>query len=630
MCGIVGFINCGNSDSLYRSTKIIDHRGPDALKTKWFKKHNSGFGHARLSIIDLSKNGDQPFYDPNFKTWIVFNGELYNYENIKFDLEKRGHVFLSNSDTEVVLKAFNEWGKDCLKKFNGMFAFSIFNENSGEVFLCRDRLGIKPLYYFVSNGQMVFASEIKAIIESKIYEKKVDWKSMHTSIHFQASPVTGFKNIKKIEAGNYAIFKNGFFETKEYWNVEPTEALVDYNEAYNELDFLINDSIKLNMISDVKIGALLSGGLDSSLICVLMQKYLKEPINTFTIKFEESDLKKQGNVNDAYYADIVSRQFGFNHQNITLKPDVVNLIDKIVWHLEEPIADPSAINTYLISKAARENGIKVLLSGMGADEVFSGYRSHLACILADGYNKYLPNIIKNNLKRMVSILPHSSSLRDFKYIRWLKSWMRVAGLTQFERAISISNSALTSNEFRRYYLNDYALEDSNYYKRYKKYFNQYDTLSYLTKLCFCDTKIYLSDHNLTYSDKAMMAAGVEGRPPLIDHRIVEYMFKLNPSFRIKFFTQKFILKKISEKYLPKKIIYRPKAPFSAPMRGWLKKELREFSFDLLSFDSVTRRGIYNPHYVQKLLKDNLNGYFDNSQLIWRLMINEIWFRKYFN
>ena len=404
---------------------------------------------------------------------------------------------------------------------------------------------------------------------------------------------------------------------------------MDYEDAYNQLDYLINDSIKLNMVSDVPIGALLSGGLDSSLICSIMQNYLSNPINTFTIKFDKVDLKRQGNVDDASYAKSLADKFGFNHKEIVIKPDIVNLIEKLIWHLDEPIADPSAISTYLISKEAKRSGVKVLLTGMGADEVFSGYRVHLAAKISDSYS-YAPRMIRSTIENLISLMPQSNSNLDFKYVRWLKSFVRVASLPRMERGLAINNSALNSKEFLDFFISSYEYENSYYYKKYKMYFEMHKELSYLTKLCFCDTKLYLPDHNLLYSDKAMMAAGVEGRPPLIDHRIVEFMFKLPPKFRLNFFTQKYLLKKVSEKYLSRKIIYRPKAPFSAPLRGWLKNELIDMVNDLLSTQSLKSRGIYNPNYVQNLIKENNSGMKDNSQLIWRLMVNEIWFRKYFN
>lgn len=628
MCGIVGFFNCGNKNELYNSVSCVNHRGPDYSGIEWFSKNNSGLGHARLSIIDLSDGGKQPKYDRGSGNWIIFNGEIYNYKAIRTKLRNKGYEFSSDSDTEVILKAYSEWGRHAVDYFNGMFSFAIYNENSGDVFACRDRLGIKPFYYYQKDNKLIIASEIKSILECKDYNKALDISAIHTPVHYQVSPQTGFKDIKKLEPGHYLTLSNTEFNVAKYWDIEPQEKVLNEGDAFERLEELLLDAIKLQMVSDVPVGALLSGGLDSSLICVLMQKLLDEPLNTFTIKFKEEDLKRQGNVDDSVYAKRLAKLHDFNHHEITIEPDIVDLLPKIINSLEEPISDPAAINTYLISKEARDAGIKVLLSGMGADEVFSGYRSHLACLKADTYQK-TPRLIRDILETLFGYIPSSNRKRDFKYFRWVKSFLNYASLPRDSRALLMKNSALHEKEFQEYYMNGSNYEDSLYIQKGHKLFLENESLSYLTKICYLDTKMYMPDHNLAYLDKAMMAASVEGRPPLIDHRIVEFMFSLPPEFKIKGNTQKYLLKKVSEKYLPEDIIYRSKAPFSAPMRGWLKKELKEMVTDVLSYDTIKRRGIYNPKYVNQLIERNDKGLEDNSQLIWRLMVNELWAQNFF-
>jgi len=629
MCGIVGFINCGNKKELDLAVKSINHRGPDVQKSVWFQTKNCGLGHTRLKIIDLSDYSNQPMFDKYSNNWIVYNGEIYNYIEIRSELRNIGWNFITSSDTEVVLKAYIQWGKDAISKFNGMFSFAIFNEKSKEVFLCRDRLGIKPIYYYHENEKLIFASEIKSILKCSDYQKEPDYYSLFTPVHFQASPYTGFKNILKLEAGHILTFKDGFININKYWDIIPCENIVSFNDAFEELDYLLNDSIKRQMVSDVPIGSLLSGGLDSSIISVLMQKYLNQSLNTFTIKFKKEDLKRQGNVDDSHYAKILAEQYGFNHHEILIEPDIANLLSKLIWHLDEPISDPASINSYLISKEANKKGIKVLLSGMGADEVFGGYRYYLACLKADYYQKF-PSFFRSQLEHFVEKLKNKNINKDNKYIRWIKVFLNVASLPELDRALQIKNSALSPHSFNDFFINEYSYYNTIYYNREKSIFNMYPQLTYLTKLCLCDSKTYLTDHNLTYSDKSIMAASVEGRPPLIDHRIVELMFKLPSKYRIKGNIQKYLLKKVAEKYLPKQIIYRPKAPFSAPLRGWLKNELSEMVQDILSYQSLKNRGIYNPKYVQKIIVENNQGFKDNSQLLWRLMVNELWFRTFFD
>ena len=628
MCGIVGFFNCGTPDQLKNAVSCIHHRGPDSSDIKWFSDKNSGLGHARLSIIDLSEGGKQPKLDPETGNWIIYNGEIYNYKEIRAELIGKGHSFTSDSDTEVILKAYAEWGKDAVSRFNGMFTFVIYNERTGNIFACRDRLGIKPFYYYKKKNKLVIASEIKSILECGDYKKEPDLQALHTPVHYQVSPQTGFKEIKKLESGHYLTFNNTEFKILKYWDIEPAEHAISIADAVDKLDELLMDSVKLQLVSDVPVGALLSGGLDSSIICVLMQKLMDTPLNTFTIRFKKEDLKRQGNVDDSFYARSLADLHNFNHHEITIEPDIVDLLPKMIYSLEEPIADPAAINTYLISKAARDSGIKVLLSGMGADEVFSGYRPHLACLKADTYQS-VPKPLRKLTETIFEKIPSSNRKRDFKYIRWIKSFLDFASLPRDKRALLMKNSALHKDEFNEYYSADFSYDDSLYIKKGVELFSEYESLSYLNKICYLDTKVYMPDHNLAYLDKSMMAASVEGRPPLIDHRIVEFMFSIPPGYKIKGNTQKYLLKKVSEKYLPSDIIYRSKAPFSAPMRGWLKKELKEMVNDVLSYEAVKKRGIFNPRYVKKLIERNDNGIEDNSQLIWRLMVNEIWMETFF-
>jgi asparagine synthase (glutamine-hydrolysing) len=630
MCGIVGFIKCGSPEELGKGLEVINHRGPDFRDFKWFSEHRTGLGHARLSIIDLSNDGNQPMYDTDSGNWIVYNGEVYNFAPIREELRSQGVSFQSNSDTEVILKAYGAYGVEAFKKFNGMFAFAIYNEKSGKTVIVRDRLGIKPLYIWQNENKLAFASEIKSILELAEYPKAYDLRALQTQVHYQAGPDTGFQGIRKVAPGNYLVFENNQIVEHSYWDIQPEESDMSLEDAMEELDTLLQDSIRLQLISDVPVGAMLSGGLDSSLISVLMQNQMDQPLNTFTIKFSEDDLKRQGNVSDAYYAKLLADQQGFNHHELLIKPDIVNLLPKMVWHMDEPIADPASINSYLIAEEARKHGIKVLLSGMGADEFFAGYRAQLACLKADTYQRMVPKPIRALIEPIVSRLPESNAKRNFKYIRWVKGFMRIGSLSQLDRTLLIKNSALSEEVYNAYFENPLPYKESTYIKKDSALFNQYPDLSYLTKMCYCDTNTYMTDHNLTYFDKSIMAASIEGRPPLLDHRIVELLFKLPPEHKINGNTQKYILKKVAEKYIPNDVIYRPKAPFSAPMRGWLKEELSEMVGDILSEDSLKKRGIYNAQYVQKLISDNRKGIADNSQLIWRLMVNEMWLRTYFN
>jgi asparagine synthase (glutamine-hydrolysing) len=625
MCGIAGFIRCGSASELEAATDSLAHRGPDDRGIQWFNKLHSGLGHRRLSIIDLSKAGAQPLYHQAGRNWIIFNGELFNYRELRQDLQKLGQHFNTATDTEVVAAAYLQWGSACLERFNGMFAFAILNEEKGHLFIARDRLGIKPLYYYQKGDKLIFASEIKAILQCRDYEKQPDFKALHNPAHYQAGPFTGFKDILKLPPGCFAEMDDLGFRISRYWSIQPREENRDWKDAANELDSLLQDSIRLQMISDVPVGSLLSGGLDSSLISVLMQKQISGRLNTFTIRFREADRRKQGNVDDAWYARRLARDADFDHQEILIEPDIASLLPKLVYHLDEPIADPAAINTYLIASAARERGIYVLLSGIGADEVYGGYRAQYACLQAERYQQ-LPFFIRGAAESLIARIPEGSS----STLRRLKRFSAIASKDPFLRYILAYNSALSPDLYRQLYADAGQYAESPFIERQRACFESSEGFSYLTRICLNDSLLYLPDHNLTYTDKASMAAGVESRPPLIDHRMVELLFSLPPDFRIKGKQQKVLLKEVASRYLPGYIIQRPKAPFSAPMRAWLKNELKPLVDEVLSADSLKSRGLYQPATVARLQRENNSGKHDHSQLIWRMMVNEIWFRTFFD
>jgi len=626
MCGITGLIGAGNPDILKRMTDAIAHRGPDDSGMKWFPNSNSGLGHRRLSIIDLSPAGHQPMSNDDGTLWITYNGETYNYQEIRKELCNLGFAFKSNSDTEVILKAYQTWGIKFLDELNGMFALAIFDSKTGELFAARDRIGIKPFYYANPNGKFIFASEIKAILESGLIEKEPDYAALHTPARFQVSPLTGFKDIYKLPPGHYLIFKDGKLTIHQYWRLSPSEESISEGDATNNLENLLLDAIHLQMVADVEVGAFLSGGLDSSLITVLMAKEISNQIKTFTIKFTDEDQKFEKMVDDSYYAQKVADRFGFRHHEFEIKTDILDLLPKMVWHLDEPLADTAAINTYLISKAARESGIIVLLNGMGGDEVFGGYRKQLACLRADVYQQ-LPNMLQKSISNLVGYLPVASYRGGFRWIRWAKRFLTFASLPPMERFLS-SDYSMNSDEYHKIFASESSYWDTHFFNSQKSNFRS-NGLSYLTQMCLNDTQVFLPEHNLTYCDKAAMAAGVESRPPLTDHHLVEFMFKLPPEFRIKGKTQKYLLKKVAEKYLPKEIINREKGGFAAPLRSWVRVSLREMVDDYLSFESLRKRGLYNPEYVRLKIKLDREGKEDNAYLIWQLLTTELWFRTFF-
>lgn len=635
MCGIVSYINLsGNpirSTAFQRMTDIVCHRGPDDQGIEVFRSTPFvALGHRRLSIIDRSAAGHQPMADKEDLLWIVFNGDIFNFKELRQELQGRGYPFRSNSDTEVLLCAYKEWGEKCLEKLNGMFAFAIWDSTKRELFAARDRIGIKPFYYYHQGDTLVLASEIKSILASDLVPVEPDWTALRTPWHYQVSPATGFKGIRKLEPGRFIRFSQKGLQIQKYWDLEPTEVNVSEPDVVGNLVELLRDAIRLQMIADVPVGALLSGGLDSSLIVALMSKLTDTPLRTFTIRFEESDRRFEAQVDDSSYAREVAQLFRCDHREIIIKPDVLSLLPKMIWHLDEPLADAAVINTYLISKAAQEQGVKVLLNGMGGDEVFGGYRKHLACLVAEQYNKFLPSGVRRMVGNWAQKLPVANSDRGFKYLRWYRHFAGMAGRPADIRFLAADMAAVPPDSYGSLFINGVA--DRSYHElpsvsARAEIMNQ-NSISYLTRMCLDDTKHFLPDHNLTYSDKATMAAGVEGRPPLVDHRIVEFMFSLAPKYRIRGWTQKYLLKKSAGAVLPNKIIHRPKAPFSVPLRSWISRDLKEMVDDILSPSSLKARGLYNPDTVRKLIDADREGKADNALLIWSILTREMWFRTF--
>ena len=628
MCGIAGIVGVQEPGWIDEMVKVQSHRGPDDDGSMFFEGKGVSLGHRRLSIIDLSPGGHQPMANPQKNIWITYNGEIYNYKDIRNELRSKGYEFRTQSDTEVLLIAYEEWGEKCLDKLNGMFAFAIYDARFNKIFAARDRVGIKPFYYYSKDGIFVFASEIKAIFECPLVNKSPDFGALATPARYQVHPTTGFKDVYKLAPASYIIYENNELAINQYWNFDVQEHdNKPLEEVVAELDKLITDAARLQMIADVPVGAFLSGGLDSSLICALMRRQSDQDLHAFTIRFSDADQKHEKMPDDSFFAKKVSQHLGFKYHEFEVQPDIERLLTKMVWHMDEPLSDSAAINTYLMSKAARDEGIVVLLNGMGADEVFGGYRKHMACLGAEHYQKVVPAIFRKVIESTFASLPVATSSRGFKSLRWAKRFFSFASLPGFERYLA-SDLALSQDQFKRL-MKHVHYKDSLYYKKHEEYFNEYEG-SLLTRMCVNDTKLFLPEHNLTYTDKATMWASIESRPPLTDHRIIEYMFSLAPKFRISNRKQKFLLKKVAEKYLPNEIIYRPKASFGSPLRSWIRGALAPMIADTLSESNMQTKELYDPKEVARVIDRNNKGLEDNSLVILNILTTELWYRMNFS
>ena len=626
MCGIVGVFG-GDLNSLNSANSLISHRGPDDDGIYINRTLNIGLGHRRLSILDTSSFGHQPMFSDDGKLVLVFNGEIYNYKELRSDLKRKGFVFQGKSDTEVLLKLYLSEGKKMLSKLNGIFTFAILDINSESLFLARDSLGVKPLYYSTEDNVFAFASEIKALLKLIPNNKELDVESINRYLSFLWCPGDGtpLKSVKKLLPGEAIIVKNGCITDKWLWYKLPilnnTNKNLDKGRSISGVTKYLRQAVHRQMVADVPLGAFLSGGLDSSAV-VAFAKEVNPDIRCFSI--ETKGKQDKGFVADLPYAKRVAK-----HLNVSL--DVVSIeshrmasdLESMIVQLDEPLADPAALNVLYISQLAREQGIKVLLSGAGGDDLFTGYRRHYALQL-ERYWGWLPKSVRTGLKGITKNLNTDNSIN-----RRIVKMFNGAGLNSRDRLINYFRwsddsllQSLYSPEFRQ------QLAGSNSNQVMQDFLEPILTsASSLDQMLALEQRFFLTDHNLNYTDKMSMAAGVETRVPFLDLDLVNFAARIPDKFKQKGSVGKWVLKKAMEPYLPKEVIYRPKTGFGAPLRTWIKHDLQELLRDVLSPDSLNKRGLFSSKAVQQLILDN-NNKIDASYTLFSLLCIEIWCRHY--
>ena len=625
MCGICGKINFSSepveSSIINNMCSALSHRGPNDRGI--YTNNEMGLGHVRLSIIDLSPAGHQPMSNENKQIWIVFNGEIYNYKDLKAELEMKGHKFNSNTDTEVIIHLYEEYGRDCVTKLNGMFAFAIWDESKKEMFLARDRVGIKPLFYFFDNEKLVFGSEIKSILQDESVKREIDLQALHDYLTFLyvPAPNTIFKKIKKLLPGHILICKGRNITVKKYWDLNyDQESEIKSEDYYAEgLLELLKKSIKRRLISDVPLGAFLSGGIDSSAIVGLMSKLMNEPVKTFSIGFRSA-----GYHDERKYAMQIADMFKTEHHELEVEPDAVELLPKLVYHFDEPFADSSAVPIYLVSKMAKEY-VTVILSGTGGDDILGGYRRYFADRLAEYYLK-VPGFVNNLIHKIVNELPVSRTSIGGEYLLLMKKFIDCAPLAPEIRYISLVS--FFSEDMKKQLYFDNSNDQTRSLNILKSYFANVHTKEFLNKTLYVDLKTYVPDDLLVKEDRMTMAVGLEGRVPFLDHELIEFAATIPSNLKLKGFTTKYILKKSLANLLPKNIINRRKHGFAVPIGEWLKKDLKDFSRQILLESRTRQRGYFNHKYVEELLRRHQSGKQDFSQHLWSLLILELWHRVF--
>ncbi|CAK0775046.1 asparagine synthase (glutamine-hydrolysing) [Gammaproteobacteria bacterium] len=630
MCGILGGINMvGLTSALPTLLDRIAHRGPDASGTH-IEEGLGGtvaLGHRRLSIIDLSVAANQPFEKDDHV--LVFNGEIYNYQQLSQELKALGVLFRTRSDTEVVLEAWKHWGPDSLPRLRGMFAFALYERRSGRLILARDPFGIKPLYVTRRGNGLAFSSELKALVPLLGAGARVNDGAVLASLVYSWLPddYCLYQDVFKLAAGHWLEMPpSGTMADHIYWDEERDLLQPGRPEVgVEELRAIVADSVRLHMVSDVPVSTFLSGGLDSSILTVLAKQHAGR-LESYTTFFRAEDQALEAMPDDLGYARQIANLHGITLHEIELQPDVVNLLPRMVDILDEPLGDASAINVYLICRAARDAGVKVLLSGIGADEIFAGYRRQYACTLASRYQR-LPAWLRNGvIARLVSALPVAGEKRGYRTIRWAKRFLSFASLPE-EAAFLRSYTHYDRSELVAAMAREMPIEVDELFARHAAIYAQGPTDDHANRMCFTDLRLFLRGLNLFLTDRASMAASTEVRVPFVDMEVVKAAFAIPGARKIVGQERKAILKKAAEAWLPKSIIYRPKAMFSMPLRSWIRRDLREMVDDTLSNGEIVGRGYLSRQHIRTLVERDRAGTEDNCREIWKLLTLDLWLRR---
>jgi asparagine synthase (glutamine-hydrolysing) len=627
VCGIAGCYQQRDGQKLVDiMTRRIAHRGPDSAGSWNFQddRVTAHLGFRRLSIIDLSPAADQPFHKDGLT--IIYNGELYNYRALRAELVIRGVRFTTQSDTEVVLEAWRRWGPDALPRFRGMFAFALFDERTGDLVLARDPFGIKPLYYLPRGSGAVFASELKALVAAVGPELKIEPGALVASMLYYWVPEQrcAIDGVHKLPGGSWALFRpDGTMALNYYWQIADVAAEAAAGQA-DDLGQVIEESVGAHLVADVPISSFLSGGLDSSIVTVLAHR-AETDIDAYTIAFRAEDQRLEAMPDDAAYARKVAARYGVRLNEIEISPDIVTLLPRMVDVLDEPIGDPAAINTLLMCEAARERGVKVILSGMGADELFGGYRKHLACVMAGRYGR-LPGAVRTGARFAVDRVPVSIGNRGLRYARWAKRFMTFAELPEearFRRSYTLYDPA----ELAALIDQELTSEVAHVVEQHRAIYDDNELDDEVNRMCLADTRLFMAGLNLAYTDRASMAASVEVRVPFVDPVVAQAAFSLPGKEKIRGRKQKAALKDAAENWLPREIVHRPKASFGAPLRAWVRNDLREIVGDVLVDGELVQAGMLRRSALQRLITDDQAGRQDNAKQIWQLLSMELWYRN---
>jgi asparagine synthase (glutamine-hydrolysing) len=598
----------------------IRHRGPD--EDGFYFNGAVGLGMRRLSIIDL-KSGQQPIHNQDRTAWIVFNGEIYNYRELRAKLEKLGHTFYTNSDTEAIVHAYDQYGDDCPKHLRGMFAFAIWDERTEELFLARDRVGKKPLLYAQVNAQFVFGSEFSALFQHPGVSKDVDFEALNRYLSFMCvpAPFTVYRAIRKLEPGHSLRYRKGEIKIQRYWQPDFSHKLdISEQEAGERTIEILRDAVKVRLMSEVPLGAFLSGGIDSSAVVALMSEVSSAPVKTFSIGFEEQDFS------ELHHARRVAEHVGADHHEFIVRPDALEVLPLLVEHYGEPYADSSAIPTYYVARETRKH-VTVALNGDGGDESFAGYERYAAMQLAERYRRIPSALREVVLRRAVEAMPASPTERG--RVKDVKRFVQAASLPKVERYlrwVSVFDSEAKQDLYTENFSSQ--TDEAAATRMLDPWFARANGGGIVDAVLLTDIMTYLPNDLLVKVDIATMANSLEARSPFLDHHVMEFAASLPVKFKLRGLTTKYLLKRVLQKLLPAENIERRKMGFGVPIGHWLRGKLQPFLRETILSDKALKRGLLRPEEVRRLVELHTRGERDYANQLWTLLMMELWFQRF--
>ncbi|MBW8867029.1 MAG: asparagine synthase (glutamine-hydrolyzing) [Acidobacteria bacterium] len=623
MCGIAGFVESPALTSpftlddsralVHRMCDVIRHRGPDD-EGIWVDE-GVALGMRRLSIIDLS-TGHQPIHNEDETVWIVFNGEIYNFPELRRELEAAGHRFYTNTDTEAIVHAYEQWGTAAIQRLRGMFGLAIWDRRTKSLLVARDRAGIKPMYYADVNGRLYFGSELKSLLEAPDLPRDLDLDALDHYLSFLYTPRDGsiFSSVRKLPPGHLMTWRNGTLKVEQYWQLSAEENFRgSERDAVAQLRRVLTDAVRCHLLSDVPLGAFLSGGIDSSLVVGLMSEISGSRVKTFSIGFDEPAF------DELEHARRVAQHFGTEHHELVVKPDAIGILDRLVWHFDEPFADSSAIPTWYVSEMARRH-VTVVLSGDGGDELFGGYDRYVPHPRVVAFDRYSPRALRRVAAIAAARLPHG--VRGKNFLRHVGRDEQGRYLDAIRFFGADEKPALLSAEVRR------TLHGPDPETRLARHFERFAQLPWPSQMMRFDAETYLPEDVLTKVDRMSMAHSIESRVPLLDNEVIDFAATLPASLKIKDGRRKHVLKEVAATLLPRQILERRKQGFGVPLGTWFRGNLRELFADTLLSPSSLQRGYFEPAFVRRVVNEHLTGTRDHTLRLWQLVVFERWHQQY--